>query len=429
MIDENPRRKTCGRMIPKFLKSPAWILIAAGGLLLARRVDSLLMPQFWAEDFAFLLDAENGGWKTLIEPRAGYLHLAPRLIALPASFLDPLIQPGIFVGLALIATLWVVKICLSARHSLPLKPLLALSVVLIPHSGEVFLNPTNLQWIMALGLLVTLFKADPVTPGQWVEDVAFMILSGLSGPFSILAAPLFLVRALKVRTRQSIVLFAICGVAAAVQAWFILHSHQEPEFKGPFSLENLVANIGFRLGFGAVFGPVVPWLSKTSVVVTGWLLILFATFAAIKGARRNYAMYAVAFMLLLVAAAAFRVRIDLWYFGSDANGDRYWYGPKLLLVWCLAMGTLNLSARWVRYACFILLACCLCGVVREYVCSPYKKHDWYEKCAQIRQHEAVTVTINPDWKASYRRTRIVIFPLSSAVAHGSPAVGAEPAGK
>ena len=140
----------CGRRI--------LILGFALAVLVLRRPDAVLYPQFWAEDFAFLLDAERIGLASFWMPRAGYLHFFPRLIAWPGMYLDPVLQPAWFVGSAVAVTLAVVATCLSPRIPLPAKPWLALAVVVVPHSGEVFLNPTNLQWLTALALILTALK-------------------------------------------------------------------------------------------------------------------------------------------------------------------------------------------------------------------------------------------------------------------------------
>jgi hypothetical protein len=160
-------------------------------VLYFRRKDAFLNPQFWGEDFFFLLDAEKMGMSAFTVPAGGYLHLLPRIIAWCATYLDPVLQPGAFLLYSLIVTFGVVLLCLSERHPLPCKPWLAVAVLVVPHSGEVFLTPTNLQWIAALGLVLTAIAKDPVKPLDWVIDVAVLVLAGLSGPFVIFALPLF----------------------------------------------------------------------------------------------------------------------------------------------------------------------------------------------------------------------------------------------
>src|SRR5258708_2179434 len=72
----------------------AAIMLAATVILLIRKTDAFANPQFWAEDFTFLLNGQDDGIRALFVPLAGYLHAIPRLIAAIAAPLDPCLQPG-----------------------------------------------------------------------------------------------------------------------------------------------------------------------------------------------------------------------------------------------------------------------------------------------------------------------------------------------
>ena len=139
------------------------ILTLAGVVLLIRKTDAFLNPQFWAEDFwPFFVDANAIG-EIIWYQYNGYHHLFPRIIAWGSAFFDPRFQPALYVLFSLGITLGVVLQVLSSRHDLKGKMWCALAIVAVPHTGEVYLNPTNLQWITALALLITLFKKDPVS--------------------------------------------------------------------------------------------------------------------------------------------------------------------------------------------------------------------------------------------------------------------------
>jgi hypothetical protein len=337
------------------------------------------------------------------------LHALPRTIAFLGSYLDPIIQPAFFVACSLGVTICVVKECTSLRHSLPLKPLLALCVVLVPHTGEVFFNPTNLQWVAALGLLLVSVKSDPLRTREWIGDFGWLIWGGLSGPFSIFAVPLFVARFLTRRTRASGILLGACVTVAVIQLVCVFHSPKDTEFVGPFSFGNLVTIVGFRWGFGVVFGPLFNGIAvKWLVVGGGWVIMGVGIFGAVTSTARRPAMYLVAFALALVTATALRKRFDLWLFGDYLNGDRYWYLPKVILLWCLVISISN-CRRFARYGAATLLALCMVGCVREFFLQPYRRYDWYQKCDDIRHLRPTDVTVNPDWKFRYQRSRKVIF--------------------
>ena len=62
--------------------------VVCGLVLYARMPDAFSHPQFWAEDGTiFFLDAHSGGWRALLDPYSGYLHLIPRAVAWLAELL------------------------------------------------------------------------------------------------------------------------------------------------------------------------------------------------------------------------------------------------------------------------------------------------------------------------------------------------------
>ena len=62
------------------------VVVVAAIILFIRKTDSILNPQFWAEDrTVFFLDQYHDGVSSVFQPHAGYLHLVPRIIALLAD--------------------------------------------------------------------------------------------------------------------------------------------------------------------------------------------------------------------------------------------------------------------------------------------------------------------------------------------------------
>ncbi|MCX6952049.1 MAG: hypothetical protein NTV51_07765, partial [Verrucomicrobia bacterium] len=151
------------KRIAAFLaRPPLWAtLVVCAGILVARRPELFLHPQFWAEDGTlFFAEGWTHGARTLLMPYAGYLHTAQRLVTLLALLFDPRWAPAIFVGGASALTLYVAARTQSSR--LPFRPQVAfaLAVVLVPDAFEVLLFLVNIQWVLAGGLLLLLVSAD-----------------------------------------------------------------------------------------------------------------------------------------------------------------------------------------------------------------------------------------------------------------------------
>ena len=194
-------------------------------VVFARRPETFLNPQLWAEDGPiFFVQADEFGAHALTLPWAGYHHFLLRLIAAISSSLNAQLVPAAYVGSSLCVLLMVVLALFSPRLDLPARPACALAIVLIPHSGEAIGNLTNLQWVCSLGLVWLLLARDGTTIRQYVTDGLVALVLGLTGTFSILFAPLFAWRAWRRRTTASLVLAVLVATTGGVQLWTIAHS-------------------------------------------------------------------------------------------------------------------------------------------------------------------------------------------------------------
>jgi hypothetical protein len=288
---------------------------------------------------------------------------------------------------------------------LPGKAWLALAVIVTPSVGEVYLNPTNIQWITSLGLILTCLKKDPVQRSDWVVDIAFLVFAGLSGPFIILLSPLFAARAIIRKSAASIGLFTIATVIAGVQLVFILRGGPDHEFSGPFSLTNLLANISLRLPSSLFIGEFAsPTLPKPAAIALGVLILSVVTVAAATCRQYRWQLGALlAFALILLATVSVRKRIDLWGYGEMEMGERYLYVPNVLLLWTLGVVAVASPAKWARAVAACLIAGSLLLNGHRFKLRPYADHHWYSLCPEIRAGRLVEVPINPGWKFLYRR--------------------------
>ena len=61
--------------------------------------------------------------------------------------------------------------------------ILLLLIVIVPHSGEVFLSLTSLQWITSILILFQILQENPKNHFQAITDLIILVLVGLTGPF------------------------------------------------------------------------------------------------------------------------------------------------------------------------------------------------------------------------------------------------------
>ena len=365
-------------------------------ILFARRPESFLHPQFYAEDGAvFYVGAHRDPWGSILTPYAGYLHLASRLVAALCSGLDPHWVPTAYFSASLAAVAALCLALFSRRAGLPRPAILALAVVLVPHTGEVFDNLTNLQWIMALGLIVLLLARDPREPPQWLADFGFASLASLSGVFSVLFAPLFAIRAAARRSRAAAGLACVVCAGAAVQAHAILADASAPAASDTTAVLAL-ATFGQRVWMSLLapprFADASPLWLRACVGSAGAALLLVLGLRS-RPARLERAVLAVA-LLLVVAAAIFRFRGAIQMLGCVANGDRYFFVPKVGVAWLLAAHLRGPSGmRWLSAALLVALAATTCGSFRF---ERWRDYNWAYWAGRIADGRRVVVPINPD---------------------------------
>jgi hypothetical protein len=393
-----PARAGLARLLPGRV-----LWTAACALVLAVRFHDLLArPRLWAEDGqVFFHDAESRGVAALFTPYAGYLHALPRLVALAGAHVPAAWIPGLYVGLAFAVTLLVAACILSPRLDLPGKPLLALAVVAAPCTGEVFLTPTNLQWITAFALLATCLKRDPAGAAQWAADLLVLVVAGLTGPFSVLLVPCFLLRLVLRRTAASGMLLVLIGAVAAVQGYEIMmHPVHVPGLPGgPLQAGGLLAVLSARAPLALVGSSM--WASyagRPAVMALGACAFLGIAALAVTGCRRPAAVAQVAiFAALVVAADIMKTRLDSWNYADSVIADRYLFIPRVLCLWLVVLG-LGKGARAAKIAA----AAAALSVAATDVLNPMSPRErpyfpWAPYCRQITIGQEVDIVVSPGW--------------------------------
>jgi hypothetical protein len=378
------------------------VLVACAAIVVWRKWDVASDPQLWAEDGnVFYLEAHVSGLAAFVHPYAGYLHLLPRLIAWVAVTFDPCWTPAVFVYGSFAITLATAARVLSPRLQLPGTFGLALAIVAVPHTGEVFLNPTNLQWITALALVALVITDDPASKGEWGADIVTAIVAGLTGPFSVLLAPFFVLRALTRRTRASWIIAGCVLTVAAIQGWEVathLADAQRGQPQQAWAPWNLGPVLAGRVPL-ALFGAQawISWISgRTAVLLASACIIVIGWMATRRDGRGFSRLIIAGIAVVVLAAGAWKVRVDTWSYGEFINGDRYFYTPKVLLAW-LVVSSVDWRS-WRGRAAMVFLAGAVAGAWPVWRCEPIPHFAWSRYCERIRSGEPVTVEISPDWK-------------------------------
>ena len=383
-----------------------WIgLLSVVLLLWVRKPDSFHNPQFWAEDgLIFFSQQVQLGARAHLEPYAGYLNAVPRLAAALAGLLPYRYAPAAYNAAALLVMLALVWKLYSPRLGLRWPLPFALAVALVPHpGGEVFVCLANVQWILALLLLAVLLQRSPETRAQAAGDAGIVLLTGLTGPFLLLALPLLMVKAWRSRSRpdllkMNLAVLAVGAAAAAVQLWTLLHAPIDEPRPSPSSPGVWGRLLGGKL-IGTLFlGPEIPYRLDQGFLMFAGLSLLLGILWALR--RSPEALERAGFCLFFgaaVAAAAFAKFAEspgqLIPLGA---GARYFFIPAVTVAWCLLLVVSSTRGAPRRAASAALLAILGSSLLSAFRSPPLEDFRWREQAARIGGPEKeLRIPINP----------------------------------
>jgi len=225
----------------KILLDKRIILFFIVGLVAYRSPDLLLYPRFWAEEGTLYFKSiyENGFWEGLyFIPRytAEYITMSVNIPLTFAAHLFPLeYAPTVSTYFSLVILLIPFGIILwgdSYIWDSPIKKLLACLIVLLAPTStdaEIWLNTINLQVHCGIISISILFeRLDSQTLSQrkrWLYRL-LLIFCGLSGPYTMFLAPVFLLKAWYEKSREPLWHFLIVFAMSSVQAsLFLIINH------------------------------------------------------------------------------------------------------------------------------------------------------------------------------------------------------------
>jgi hypothetical protein len=404
------RWQRCGEALGAWWQNPRlnfWVLAVFALLLALRKPHALHTPQLWAEDGSiFLMQADLHGASALTMPYMGYLHTLPRVIAWAAPrLLDPAWWPAFYNGVSFVIWLAVVARFFTRRFDLPGKPWLALALIATPHTGEIFFNVTNLQWLTAFVLIQQLLIAPPKTVGERVSDLTILAMVTLTGPFGIAFLPLFAWRWWRDQRRDNAIAFALVVACAAIQAWFVIRTGPRFEFQSePLRLWPNLVVLARRLVIWPVLGreAALGFSPGLIVGVGGGFLVAVIAWALRPHALRPLRGQIVAALALITMAGMYRTRPDTWAADNLAFGDRYFYIPRVLGAWLLIL-EFNSAPRLIASIARVVCLAAVVVHVREFTLRAPPDYHWASQVEPIRHGIRADIPILPDgWTLEYR---------------------------
>jgi hypothetical protein len=374
-------------------------ILLCSAILYVRRSDSFRNPQFFAEDGTiFFAQNLRLGLRAHLESYAGYFCEVPRLIASFAGFFPYRLAPAIYVYSALFVVLLLVIKLHSRRLGLPFAPAFALGFVLVPHlGGEVFLCVTNLQWILALLLLIVAAQPSPRTPGEAVPDWLTAVLASMTGPFAVLLFPVFVLRAYLDRSPLGAVTAGCVGLAATVQTYCILrHPIVLPASLHGRALAWLDL-LGQRLVGTLLLGAQLAYrIHPLPLLAAGALLLWFMIRELLHSrAHRWTGLLFLAFGGAVTGLAFLKFRAMPQALLPPGNGTRYFFIVDVVVIWCLLLSACEGRAVQRIVSASILGAILVSSLRSGFRAPPLKDYDWRKYAERIGVDAPLSIPINP----------------------------------
>lgn len=399
------------------------VVILLISVFILRVPDLLVRPQFWAEDGSiFFREAYCFGPNSLFNPYQGYYHLVPRLTALLSSYFNQLYAPAIYCGTALFSTAIVLYLVLSPRLLLPYKPLLALLIVIIPTGYEVYGNITNIQWYLAIGLLIIFLMKPSESQSCLILETVFVLLSGLTGPFILLLIPglalmLWPNWSIPLARHRMIFLTAAAFGAASFQAWALMkyginapvvRSKTDFQFMDYVHIISIITflQIGtpYLRGVNNIFHLMRDNTFSTSLLFISTISLLVITLLyTISISRKKYVVekrMITYFGLVILLASYYKLRVTIDALGYLGSGHRYLFIPSIMLSWLIV---LMFKDGIIKYIAAVLISLLLITAIYDYRRAPLIDYNWSLWVSKARFDSQTRIPINPPgWSINMR---------------------------
>jgi hypothetical protein len=410
-------------------------LIAAAHIIRAPRL--FVDPRFWAEEgtvwFQHAVIYSPLSTLLFIFHESGYFNLFANLSAVLASVWASLFglefAPIVTTICALFAQLLCFVFILWGRSRLTdawWKRILACFIVLLSPVavGEIWLNSINSMSYLGLIALLLLFQ-DPDGWTAWKRwgVRGLLIVCGLTGVYSAVLFPLFVLAFLLYRTREHLYQAAILGLCFTTQVGSMLLVRAGSGLNlsrfSRVSLDSALVNVffnhvatpclgapGARLLFhwfgmddALVAAAAVP--RGGGLVLAGWFSFLVIALVFVFVCRRLTwveALLVSCFVLYAVLTAV-----------ASLNGiphSRYAYLPGTIMLLLLLVAVASAPARWVRIACGATLTISLTYGMAMYRRDPsfsaeqWGAPSWSREVAEWRHNPHHPLRVWPSWWAA-----------------------------
>ena len=377
--------------LPKTIRWLAFITLALG-ILVLRRPETITRAEFFYEDGqVFYVGAFFGGaLDQVFRQYEGYLLVVPRLIAMLERLVPPASAPlvGNVASLLIVAGLAAYIASDRLANVIPerrTRIVLAIALLVLPGAWETLGSMTLVQWYLALFLVLAGIAGPPASRAAAVAELTAIAAAGLTGPFSLLLAPVYWVRAWRSRDRWSMATAAVITIAAAVQLVVLLLSGER---SGAMPSLYAIGEVMTVRLWASVIGGL--WMSALipvgipAVLAGAASLLLIAGLVLVLPAVPRAARFALAYgALAIVGATLLDQPAGLPV--SPYLAGRYFLLLSAVVAFAAAIAVLHIDRLrpGARVAALAIAGLVLLGTVGDFRLPAHSDYHWAERAACI----------------------------------------------
>lgn len=386
-------------------------------VLFLRRPEALLYPQFWGEDgAAWFADAYNlGPLKSLLLTQNGYFQTISRITAMISLAFPIAKAPLIFNFIALVIQTLPALLIVSPRFaglfpSFKTRLLMALVYLFLPNTAEIHGNITNSQWFLTLTAFMIVIAGRNEKKIWQIFDSSILILSGLSGPFSLFLAPAaFIVWHLN-KEKQALKNLIIVSSAAAIQliGLFILDHGERLYILPDFTMKLVFSILARQVIWGSLIGinGYIWLLNNTSwyywfFSITTFLALLLIIYALIKSPLQLKLLIlfsAFIFLASLISPTGLPPGNELKFLTRSTTGMRYWLIPMIAFITALIWGLSKTNPLPIKIFSGLFLSAMIFGIYLDFrhpKFIDYRFKQEIEIFHSLPKGEKMAIPINP----------------------------------
>lgn len=318
------------------------VIVGAAISLLRQRAPGAL-ETLWAEDGSiFLQDAlADSHPRVWLKGYAGYMHLAPRVLATLAVSLPiewaPLVMSG---GAALVVSCLVLLVFRLSMTRIPGgRDRLVLAICMLassPAGIEAANSAANIHWFL-LYAIAWVVVCPPVGVLQTTISSVVLFTAATSNPFAAFAVPILGWRVVRERRTADFVCLAVSAVGVALQGFVVLSAGgSRPLDPLATPVATLARWYGFYVVETAAFGVSLrDWLvSRIGVVGSAALAVALLAYMITPAVRAAMTKPGVPFSFAFLHGAFYFLPVAL----AQTSTPRYAIAPVLLVYATIAWG-------------------------------------------------------------------------------------------